>query len=528
MQLKSIISQLQSKWLIIILILGLIFRCVNLDQKVYWVDEVATRLRIYGYTQTEFVQEISKKPVITITDLQQYQKPGKRTFQDTIYALTQSPEHAPLYFILVKFWVQIFGSSMMAIRSLSIVLSLLAFPCLYWLCLALFHLPIVGKIAVALWSVSPFYVAYAQEARPYSLWVVTILLSSLTLLKAIRFNTLQTWGLYALTLTLGLYTSLLSIFLWVAQTVYLLALEKFKINQKFRSYVIASTLSFLSFTPWLWVMLKNWDNLQDNTIWMRVHLDFLFMIPLWIYNTFILFIESPVSLDASVIPRIILDFNLLILVLTSLVCLYRQTPQKTWLYVLSLMIIPYIILILSDLILGGQLSTAARYIIPYHLGINLAVAYGFSYQLNFNKLANPTYRKIWKIILIGVLFIGIFSCIYLVNTSPKYQKTRNLSNIPIAQIINQIESPIIIAEKSQMIDILSLSYLLKPNTKIYNAKTFNFSNTCQSLFLFNPSQQLQTELLKQNTLKLDQVYKPKLLIPSEIYLSLWTVKNSCS
>jgi hypothetical protein len=115
-----------------------------------------------------------------------------------------------------------------------------------------------------------------------------------------------------------------------------------------------------------------------------------------------------------------------------------------------------------------------------------------------------------------------------VNTSPKYQKTRNLSNIPIAQIINQIESPIIIAEKSQMIDILSLSYLLKPNTKIYNAKTFNFSNTCQSLFLFNPSQQLQTELLKQNTLKLDQVYKPKLLIPSEIYLSLWTVKNSCS
>ncbi|MFM6206710.1 MAG: hypothetical protein ACKPEZ_15080, partial [Planktothrix sp.] len=133
LSLKSIISQLQSKWLIIILILGLIFRCVNLDQKVYWVDEVATTLRIYGYTQPEFVQEIAKKPVITIADLQQYQKPGERTFQDTIHALTQSPEHAPLYFILVKFWVEIFGSSMMAIRSLSIVLSLLAFPCLYGL-----------------------------------------------------------------------------------------------------------------------------------------------------------------------------------------------------------------------------------------------------------------------------------------------------------------------------------------------------------------------------------------------------------
>lgn len=527
MQLKSIYSHLQSKWLILILILGLIFRCINLDQKVYWVDEVATTLRISGHTQPEFIQEISQKPVITITDLQHYQKLGEKEFKDTINALAQSPEHAPLYFILVKFWVHIFGNSVLITRSLSIVLSLLALPCLYQLCLELFQFPVVGKIAVALWSVSPFYVAYAQEARPYSLWVVTILLSSLTLLRAIRLNTFQNWGLYAFSLNLNLYTSLLSIFLWVSQSFYILLLEEFKITESVKRYAIASSLAFLGFTPWLGVMLKNWDNLQDNTIWMRVPLDLFFMIPLWIYNTFILFVESPVSLDASVIPRLILDFNLLILVLTSLVCLYRQTPRKTRLYILSLILVPHIILILSDLILGGQRSTAARYIIPYHLGINLAVAYGFSYQIHLNKLATLTYRKLWKILLVGILLIGIFSCIYLVNTSPKYQKTRNLSNIPIAKLINQVESPIVVAEKSQMMDILSLSYILKPNTRIYNAESFNFSTHCDALFLLNPSHALQTQLLAQNTLKLQQIYQPKLLIPSEISLSLWTIKNSC-
>lgn len=165
--------------IIIILSLGLFFRCASLDKKVYWVDEVATSLRVAGYTKQEAIIELSKREIITIADLQKYQKlDDRRNLFFTITALQKSPEHAPLYFLITRFWLQLFGSSILAIRSLSVIFSLLAIIALYYLCRELFNCRLVGEIAISLMAVSPFFVAYAQEARPYSLWTLTILLSS--------------------------------------------------------------------------------------------------------------------------------------------------------------------------------------------------------------------------------------------------------------------------------------------------------------------------------------------------------------
>jgi uncharacterized membrane protein len=46
---------------ILLLILGIFFRIAYLDRKVYWVDEVATSIRVAGYTRTEVMEEISDK-----------------------------------------------------------------------------------------------------------------------------------------------------------------------------------------------------------------------------------------------------------------------------------------------------------------------------------------------------------------------------------------------------------------------------------------------------------------------------------
>jgi hypothetical protein len=58
------------------------------------------------------------------------------------------------------------------------------------------------------------------------------------------------------------------------------------------------------------------------------------------------------------------------------------------------------------------------------------------------------------------------SCIFIVNTSPKYQKTRNIYNIPIAAILNQAKAPVLIAETKETLDIISLSYQLEAIIKI--------------------------------------------------------------
>lgn len=165
----------------------------------------------------------------------------------TIKALIKSPEHSPLYFILTRFWVQRFGSSVVATRTFSVVFGLLAIPCVYWLCQELFKTPLISWVVVVLFAVSPFYVAYSQEARPYSLWIVTILISNIALLRAIRLKNRQSWLLYTVSLTIGFYTSLFSIFVAIGQSIYVILLEKFNLTQTVKKYLLAFTLGMTQF-----------------------------------------------------------------------------------------------------------------------------------------------------------------------------------------------------------------------------------------------------------------------------------------
>lgn len=63
---------------IVILVLGVFFRFVNLDRKVYWFDETFTSLRISGYTEREAIAQVCNNQEIGVEDLQKYQRPTKR------------------------------------------------------------------------------------------------------------------------------------------------------------------------------------------------------------------------------------------------------------------------------------------------------------------------------------------------------------------------------------------------------------------------------------------------------------------
>jgi uncharacterized membrane protein len=59
---------------IIVIFLGIYFRITNIETKVYWVDEVATSIRVSGYTKQEFTQNLASLKFISVKDLQKYQK----------------------------------------------------------------------------------------------------------------------------------------------------------------------------------------------------------------------------------------------------------------------------------------------------------------------------------------------------------------------------------------------------------------------------------------------------------------------
>ena len=516
---------------ILLLLLGLFFRIANLDRKVYWVDEVATSIRVAGYTKAEIISEVTSGKILHPQDLLNYQKlTPQRDFQDTLQALSNSPEHAPLYFLMVRVWAIVFGSSVAAMRSLSVLFSLIALPCLYRLTLELLRSHFAASLALSLAAISPFFVAYAQEARPYSLWLVSILLSNLLLLRAVRLNQRRSWVFYALSLVLGFYTSLLSIWVAVGQGIWVMIIGRSRV----RNFAIAITGAFLAFTPWLWVISQHWQRLQDNTTWMRVPMDFLPRVAIGLYSIVIGFVDFPVyvPVDAVIIAAIIADIGLLALVGFSFYFLQTRSVRPVYLFVFTLAIATPFCLVVIDLITNGQSSTAPRYLIPCQIAVQLAIAFLFSHKL---RSENP---QIWRWLWVVLISMGVLSCAVNLDTSPKYQKIRNLHNLAIATIVNQARplagisksAPLIIAEATETIDLLSLSRNLVENVEIKilsQSSPLSIPNLCQNIFLFNPSNEFRAAFVGQRSI--EPVYQPKLLIPGEISLTLWAIKNnSCS
>ncbi|WP_035368270.1 glycosyltransferase family 39 protein, partial [Dolichospermum circinale] len=145
------------KLLIVFLIgLGIFLRFAHLGQKPIWYDEAFTLLGLSGHTVTEVQQEVLNQGVIPIAALDRYQHLNlDRGVSDTVrYLITSDPQHPPLYYTMVRMWAQVFGDSIVGVRSLSAAISLLIFPSVYWLCLELFESKTVGWVAIALMAVS--------------------------------------------------------------------------------------------------------------------------------------------------------------------------------------------------------------------------------------------------------------------------------------------------------------------------------------------------------------------------------------
>ena len=457
-------------FIIILLVLGIFFRFVNLDQKVYWIDEAFTSLRVSGYTEAEVVQELSKAGTVGIESLQKYQRPNSdKGILGTINSLAiEDPHHPPLYYLIARFWAQCFGNSVAVMRTLPALFSLLALPCIYWLCLELFESPLTGWVAVALLAVSPFQVLYAQESREYSLWTVTILVSSLALLRAIRLKTKVSWLIYAVTLALSLYTFLFSGLVAIAHGIYIVALERFRLTKRLISYLLALLAGTLAFLPWLIVLITNWGQFEYAQNWINGSRSSILYLLLALANRvgLIFFDTNKSPIDALLYKDFFTVSSLLLLVLTlySFYFICRATPQKIWLFVLLLTSVPALFLLIPDLIKGGFRLGIARYQVPIYLGVQLAV----SYLIASKVVASSTkvwQQKMWQLIMVALVSGEVLSCTINFQVEVPWSKILGKGIPEVARFLNKATTPLLIGSPTPA-DLLSLSYRVDPKLKL--------------------------------------------------------------
>ena len=162
----------------------------------------------------------------------------------------------PLYYVLLHFWMRMFGRSDLAVRSLSGFASLVTLPVAY----------VAGRrlggragawASVVLISSSPFAIEYATSARMYSFMILWSLLGFLALARAIEQPTHARLGALGGATALALYTHYWSLYLLGVVGLWLLWQSRARSGASseqrgaMRRCFVAMAVGAVTFVPWL-------------------------------------------------------------------------------------------------------------------------------------------------------------------------------------------------------------------------------------------------------------------------------------
>ena len=536
---KSVVSaalgedRMNSPWLLsllaIAILLGIGFRFFELDRKLYWHDEAYTSLRAAGFTRQEIDDELFQNRIVPAPELQKYQriKPGS-TATDTIHSLAlEDPQHPPLYFLMARVWMQEFGSSLTASRTLPAILSLLSLPLMYALAQELFASNLTSLLATAILALSPFDILFAQTARQYSLLTAIVIGSSLLLLRAVRLQSWSNWVLYALSIALGFYTHPFFSLTLIGHGIFVISYCLFVTPKKVRGHVINSqfflavTAALILYIPWIYVLGSNLQRASATTDWTRVSPGWLYLVKLWTLSFTALFFDLDFGFDNILTYLARVPF--LVLIIAAIYQLFQRANRSTWLFVSTSIFVPFLILALPDLIIGGKRSAVSRYLISCFPGVQLAVAY---------LLANSVTagRRFWQFIMAAVFTASIVSCVVSSFSDTWWSKDLSYFNAEVARKINQeaianrsIKDTIVISDRgndfTNMGDLLSLSYLLDKDVRLIllsQSPDIEMLNKYSAPLVFRHSEKLRSAL-KRNQRRLEPVLE---------YAKLFRVRRS--
>jgi len=135
--------------------------------------------------------------------------------------------HPPLFHILLHFWIGLFGTNEVVVRSYALMFGTAAIVAAYWAGRVIFESRRVGLFAAAVVAFSPYHIWYAQEARMYTMMLFFGMLSVGFLALAARRGSPGRWTAYFAVTLLGLFTHYFFAFLVLCEVLYFLVFEVF-------------------------------------------------------------------------------------------------------------------------------------------------------------------------------------------------------------------------------------------------------------------------------------------------------------
>ncbi|MBI1859318.1 MAG: hypothetical protein HYR96_00155 [Deltaproteobacteria bacterium] len=357
---------------------------LGITHKEVWGDEILTLIYASGHNSHQLFDTLfrSAKPFTSAT-LHQFFSPVGSITTIIENLLNWYPLQSAPYYTLLHYWMKPFGNSNAALAALSILFHVASLPACAWFCFELFGSCLTAAIACLFCCLSPLHVYFAQEARPYPLWILIFFLVNAIFLRGLKSRCRAIWILYSALLVLSFYTSLFALPLFAAHALtFFFSWREGSAATSPRRFLFSAGAALLLFSPWLLSFLWNWSReghlLHQEVEWMGAFSPGTLLQRLG-WNALILFYSprNPQYIEAGegvnlglMLPSLLA----IVLILIAVVRTDRDEKGPTRRLLLSLVATNLLPLLYWDFATGGIRSAIARYILPSLLAIQIMVA----------------------------------------------------------------------------------------------------------------------------------------------------------
>jgi 4-amino-4-deoxy-L-arabinose transferase-like glycosyltransferase len=240
------------------------------------------------------------------------------------------------YYTTLWLWMRVFGESLVATRSLSILAGVVSVYLVYLIAFEVVSETTTARLSMLFAALAPFQIHYSQEIRMYSFLAMWLLLATYAYQRGSKTGNWKWWLVFSFSAALAQYTHNLAAF-------YLIALALLPILEKnwktLRAVVLAGIGALILYAPWLVQLPAQFSKVQSAYWVERPDVSKLFtLLIVYITNT-----PLPANLVAGMLALVLL---IVIVGFIQTLRYVRESSSKTGLWFLYLSFAPAIFLFL--------------------------------------------------------------------------------------------------------------------------------------------------------------------------------------
>lgn len=176
-----------------------------------------------------------------------------------IWEMTAVDVHPPFFYFALKIWTMIFGTSIIAMRFMSVFFGMIAILFLFQLIKKWFGLKVASFATIAA-AISPMFIRYSQEMRMYTIVLMLVMMATYFLTLALEKGTERSgckyWVTYAILIAVGMWTHYFSAFMWITHLViifkYFGGIKRvFKDKKLLKTIILTYVFAVILYLPWL-------------------------------------------------------------------------------------------------------------------------------------------------------------------------------------------------------------------------------------------------------------------------------------